>query len=151
MESAETVRDSSGCCTTRTSRTFHISIDTVKNRRARGCPAVRESRRAAHYDDRRPATLDREAGGCHKLMPDSAAQSHHGKWVKARYVAEREIIAARYADWEIIGPPEIRDVDPQPGYFRPWRPRPKSRVISCSKRYESCTRTAGVYLRCRCL
>jgi len=47
------------------------------------------------------------------------------KWVRARYVAEREVIAARYAEWEIIGPPEIRDVDPQAGYFSPWRSQPK--------------------------
>jgi hypothetical protein len=31
-----------------------------------------------------------------------------GKWVRARYVAERREIAARYAEWEIIGAPEIR-------------------------------------------
>jgi hypothetical protein len=35
-----------------------------------------------------------------------------GKWVKARYVAELHEIAARYSEWEIMGPPEIRDVDP---------------------------------------
>ena len=40
-----------------------------------------------------------------------------GKWVKARYVAERHEIAARYAEWEIIGSPEIRDVDPNERYF----------------------------------
>ncbi len=31
-----------------------------------------------------------------------------GKWVRARYVAERDVIAARYAVWEIIGEPEYR-------------------------------------------
>jgi len=31
-----------------------------------------------------------------------------GKWVKARYVAEVREIRARYKEWEIIGPPEIR-------------------------------------------
>ena len=31
-----------------------------------------------------------------------------GKWVRARYVAERSVIAERYREWEIIGPPEIR-------------------------------------------
>ena len=34
------------------------------------------------------------------------------KWIRARYVAERHEIAARYAEWEIIGPAEIRDADP---------------------------------------
>jgi len=41
--------------------------------------------------------------------------------VRARYVAERHEIAARYAEWEIIGPPEIRDVDPHARYFTPWK------------------------------
>jgi hypothetical protein len=40
-----------------------------------------------------------------------------GKWVKARYVAERHEIAARYAKWAIIGTPEIRDVDPGAALF----------------------------------
>ena len=50
-----------------------------------------------------------------------------GKWVRARYVAERHVIAERHApgDWEIIGPPEIRGVDPHEDYFNPWsNPRP---------------------------
>lgn len=38
-----------------------------------------------------------------------------GKWVKARYMAERDEIAARYAEWEIIGPGEERR--PRTGYF----------------------------------
>jgi len=41
------------------------------------------------------------------------------KWVRARYVAERHVIAERYAEYEIIGPPEIRDVDPDALYFNP--------------------------------
>jgi len=40
-----------------------------------------------------------------------------GKWVKARYVAERPEIATRYVEWEIIGPREIREVDPDARYF----------------------------------
>jgi hypothetical protein len=43
-----------------------------------------------------------------------------GKWVKARYVAEPHVIAERYAEWEIIGPPEIRRS--VGGHFNPWRP-----------------------------
>jgi hypothetical protein len=31
-----------------------------------------------------------------------------GKWQRARYVAERHVITERYAEWEIIGPPELR-------------------------------------------
>ena len=44
-----------------------------------------------------------------------------GKWVRARYKAERHEIAARYAEWEIIGPPEIRDADPGSAWFNPYR------------------------------
>ena len=35
------------------------------------------------------------------------------KWVRARYVAEQREIAARYAEWEITGPPEVREVPDQ--------------------------------------
>jgi len=46
-----------------------------------------------------------------------------GRWKKARYVAEKHEIAARHApgDWEIVGPPEIREVDAGAAYFSPWR------------------------------
>jgi len=52
-----------------------------------------------------------------------------GKWVKARYVAERHEIAARYAEWEIIGSPEIRDVDPGARYFTPFRVTPHAEAM----------------------
>jgi hypothetical protein len=42
-----------------------------------------------------------------------------GKWVRARYRAERHEIALRHADYEITGPAEIRDVDPGAGRFTP--------------------------------
>ncbi len=41
------------------------------------------------------------------------------RWVRARYVAERHEIAARYAEWEIAGPPEYRT--PVAAMFSPWR------------------------------
>ena len=44
------------------------------------------------------------------------------KWIRARYVATREEIAARYAEWEIIGPAEVRNVDPAARAFSPHRP-----------------------------
>ncbi|HLX28945.1 MAG TPA: hypothetical protein VKV24_10730 [Casimicrobiaceae bacterium] len=49
-----------------------------------------------------------------------------GKWVKARYIAEMHEIEREHApgDWEIIGPPEVRDVDPDAAYFSPWRAVP---------------------------
>ena len=56
-----------------------------------------------------------------ELFPFRYRDRVTGKWVKARYVAERHEIAARYAEWEIIGPPEIRDVDPNARYFTPWK------------------------------
>jgi len=52
-----------------------------------------------------------------------------GKWLKARYVAERHEIDARYAEWEIIGPPEIRDVDPDARYFTPWKVVPHAELV----------------------
>jgi hypothetical protein len=42
-----------------------------------------------------------------------------GKWVKARYVAERRELEARYREWEIIGEPEYRQ--PVGQAFNPWR------------------------------
>ena len=41
------------------------------------------------------------------------------KWVKARYKAAPDEIAARYAEWELIGPGEVRC--PSTGYFNPLR------------------------------
>ena len=49
------------------------------------------------------------------------------RWIRARYVAERHEIAARYEQWEITGPPEIRSRDapmfstpaPRPAAHRP--------------------------------
>jgi len=40
------------------------------------------------------------------------------KWTRARYVAELHVIAERYAQWEIIGPPEIRSGSAT--MFTPW-------------------------------
>jgi hypothetical protein len=42
-----------------------------------------------------------------------------GKWVRARYRAERHEIAARYVNWEITGEPELRRV--AGNAFNPWR------------------------------
>ncbi len=53
------------------------------------------------------------------LFPFRFRDPVSGKWVRARYVAEREVIAARYAAWEITGVPELRQsVD---AAFSPWR------------------------------
>ena len=42
-----------------------------------------------------------------------------GKWIRARYRAERHEIAARYAEFETIGPPEIRETDRDRHRFSP--------------------------------
>lgn len=42
-----------------------------------------------------------------------------GRWVKARYLAECDEIAVRYAEWGTIGPGEERR--PRTGYFDPGR------------------------------
>ena len=54
-----------------------------------------------------------------------------GKWIRARYRADWDEIAARYADWEIIGPAEIRDVEPGARYFTPH----KSPLDAALRRY----------------
>src|SRR5438874_13537956 len=51
------------------------------------------------------------------------------KWTVARYVAELHVIAERYAQWEIIGPPEFRTGDGT--MFSPWAksaPRPAAHL-----------------------
>jgi hypothetical protein len=45
------------------------------------------------------------------------ALSHRS--VKARYVAELHVIAARYREWEVTGTPELRG--PIGAAFTPWR------------------------------
>jgi hypothetical protein len=43
-----------------------------------------------------------------------------GRWVRARYKASKSDLAARHVEWEIIGPPEIREpLDPA---FTPFAP-----------------------------
>jgi hypothetical protein len=49
--------------------------------------------------------------------------------------AERHEIAARHApgEWEIIGSPEVRDVDPNVRYFSPWRFTPHAEAMPVFK------------------
>jgi hypothetical protein len=42
-----------------------------------------------------------------------------GKWTLARYRAERREIEARYAEFQIVGPPEIREIDRDRRRFSP--------------------------------
>ena len=54
-----------------------------------------------------------------ELYPFKYRDPRTGKWVRARYVAELHELEARFAEFEIIGPAEIRDVDPHERYFSP--------------------------------
>lgn len=44
----------------------------------------------------------------HHLFPFRFWDDVRGKWARARYVAELQVIAARHQRYEIIGPPELR-------------------------------------------
>ena len=61
-----------------------------------------------------------------ELSPFRYRDPRTGKWVRARYRAEQQEIAARYAEWQIIGVAEMRNVDPGARYFTPhtspWMP-----------------------------
>jgi hypothetical protein len=54
------------------------------------------------------------------------------KWVRARYVAELREIAARYAEYEVLGPPEIRNVDPHARWFDPLRDEYRADASVCN-------------------
>ena len=56
---------------------------------------------------------------CLELFPFRYRDSVSGKWVRARYRAELREIEARYAEWEITGPAEVRELDPGARYFTP--------------------------------
>lgn len=42
-----------------------------------------------------------------------------GRWIRARYRAALHEIAKRHAEYEIVGPPEIREIDPGTRHFNP--------------------------------
>jgi hypothetical protein len=53
------------------------------------------------------------------------------RWIRARYVAERHVIESSYAQWEIIGKPEIRSRGGVRDWFNPWAklpPRPAAHL-----------------------
>jgi hypothetical protein len=61
-----------------------------------------------------------------ELYPFRYRDSLTGRWVKARYKATPEEIAARHVEWEITGPAEIRS--PIGGAFNPYRVIPHAEV-----------------------
>ena len=64
-----------------------------------------------------------------ELFPFRYRESFMGKWVKARYRSERHEIAARYAEWEVVRPPEIREVGLDAHYFTPWKVVPQAELM----------------------
>jgi hypothetical protein len=54
-----------------------------------------------------------------------------GKWVRARYRAERREIERRHAEYEIIGPPEMRDGDPDAPRFTPHVRQSAAEGVQC--------------------
>ena len=54
------------------------------------------------------------------LYPFRFRDSVSGKWVRARYMAERTEIATRYAEWEAVRTAQNSCAD-RAG-FNPWRP-----------------------------
>jgi len=53
------------------------------------------------------------------LYPFRFRDQVSGRWVRARYRAERHVIARRYTEWQIAGQPEVRHV--AVAGFSPWR------------------------------
>jgi hypothetical protein len=54
-----------------------------------------------------------------RLYPFRYRDRLTGKWIRARYRAERDVIAAQYQEWELTGPPEVRQRGGES--FDPWR------------------------------
>ena len=76
-----------------------------------------------------------------ELFPFRYRDRVTGRWVKARYVAERLEIAARYTEWEIIGAPEVRDLDPSAHHFTPWQVMPHADLMRMESRRQRWSRT----------
>jgi hypothetical protein len=57
-----------------------------------------------------------------ELYPFRFRDPRTGKWVRARYVATLAEIEARYREWEIVGPAEVRG-DAPVQMFQPALPR----------------------------
>jgi len=54
-----------------------------------------------------------------EVFPFRYRDPRTGRWVKARYMATPDEIAARYQEWELTGLGEIRR--PLDGYYNPSR------------------------------
>src|SRR5215831_19330843 len=74
-----------------------------------------------------PALRSRRSVDCASMAPIEQypfrfRDPRTGKWVHARYVATLAELAARYREWEVIGPAEIRG-DAPVQMFQPVLPR----------------------------
>lgn len=67
------------------------------------------------------------------LYPFRYRDEATGKWVKARYVAALHDIAARHAEWKIIGPPEMREHATNRRYFHPYPLVPHADLMRLSE------------------
>ena len=57
------------------------------------------------------------------LYPFKFRDQITGKWVRARHKLQVPALQRRYGEWEITGPPEIRDVTPGDAEpFNPFKP-----------------------------
>jgi len=54
------------------------------------------------------------------LYPFRYRDEATGKWVAARYVAELHEIEARHTEWQLTGPPEVRELAGKGRYFTPY-------------------------------
>jgi hypothetical protein len=54
-----------------------------------------------------------------ELYPFRYRDPATGRWVRARYRATQQEIARRHAEYEITGPPEIREIGEGTRYFNP--------------------------------
>jgi hypothetical protein len=77
----------------------------------------------------RRAFVHRAAGPCPKLFALLYRNPFTGQWLRARHVATRKETAKSNAEWEIIGPSEIHDVDAGAQYFTPFRVTPHSEAM----------------------
>src|SRR5204863_2779737 len=62
----------------------------------------------------------------HEVFPFRYRDPLTGKWIRARYMAELQVIAECYAEWELTGPAEIRT--PIEGWFNPFRREPSGHL-----------------------
>ena len=64
-----------------------------------------------------------------ELYPFKYRDRITGKWVRARHKLQVPALQRRYAEWEIVGPPEIRHVTPGPiAHFNPFKAPAPARV-----------------------